>query len=312
MENLGVHRTARPVCWFVFVIGIGVYGAGSRPAQAQSFPAATTIGPIRLSSQPEIDAGFRLLYELKFPEARGVFQAWESGHPGEALGPAAEAASYLFQEFDHQGVLTSEFFLDDNRLLGGIEGAPDPQMRDAFTGAIKKAQELAHARLKYNPYDADALFALTISTGLLADYSSLVEKKQIETLRLIREADGVAKNLLAVAPSAADAYVALGKTNYIMGCLPAYKRFLIRFGGFRGDRALGMKQLALTAAGGHYLRPYAKLTLGLAAMREKQWDLAREQFEQLTAEFPANAKFARELAKLRASFVYPESGRGAR
>jgi hypothetical protein len=298
MRNFRGHCRALRVGCLGILIGLGVHGAVPRLAHAQSFPAGATIGPIQLSSQPEIDAGFRLLYELKFPEAREVFTRWEKGHPEEGLGPAAEAASYLFQEFDRQGVLTSEFFLDDNRLLGGIEGAPDPRMRDGFLAADKKAQDLARARLKSDPNNADALFALTISTGLFADYASLVEKRQIETLRLIREADAVATKLLAVAPSAADAYVALGKANYIMGCLPGYKRFLIRFGGFRGDRALGMQQLEMTAAGGHYLRPYAKLTLGLAAMREKQWDLARVQFEQLTAEFPANPKFARELRKL--------------
>ena len=281
------------------LIGIGVQSAMPRPVQAQAFPAGATIGPIQLSSQPEIDSGFRLLYELKFQQAREVFLGWEKGHPEDGLGPAAEAASYLFQEFDRQGVLTSEFFLDDNRLLGGIQGAPDPRMRDGFLAADKKAQELARARLKTDPHNADALFALTIATGLFADYASLVEKKQIETLRLIREADTVATNLLAVAPGAADAYVALGKANYVMGCLPGYKRFLIRFGGFRGDRALGMQQLGLTAAGGHYLKAYAKLTLGLAAMREKQWGLARAEFEQLAAEFPSNPKFARELGKLK-------------
>jgi hypothetical protein len=298
MRDFRGHCRALVVGCLDILIVLGVHGAVPRPAQAQTFPVGATIGPIQLSSQPEIDAGFRLLYELKFPQAREVFKSWEMRHPEEGLGPAAEAASYLFQEFDRQGVLTSEFFLDDNRLLGGIEGAPDPRMRDGFLAADKKAQELARARLKSDPNNADALFALTISTGLFADYASLVEKRQIETLRLIREADAVATKLLAVAPSAADAYVALGKANYIMGCLPGYKRFLIRFGGFRGDRALGMRQLELTAADGHYLRPYAKLTLGLAAMREKQWDLARAQFEQLTAEFPSNAKFARELGKL--------------
>ncbi len=281
------------MCALVFALGFGAW-----PARAQGSPPVATIGPIRLSSQPEIDEGFRLLYELKFVEAREVFKDWETKHPEEALGPAAEAASYLFQEFDRQGVLTSDFFLNDDRLLGGVQGTPDPQMRTAFNEAVQKSEDLAHARLKSNPRDADALFALTISTGMLADYASMIEKKQIESLRLTREADTVAKNLLAVAPHAADAYVALGAANYIMGCLPFYKRFLIRFGGFHGDRVLGMQQLARTAADGHYLRPFAKLTLGLAAMREKQWGLARKEFEQLTAEFPRNAKFAHELAKI--------------
>jgi hypothetical protein len=294
-------RSSRSHCpkWLVWcLILIPAMGLGARPAHAQLPPAEPTIGPIQLSDQPEIDAGFNLLYELKFPEAREKFTNWEKQHPGEALGPAAEAASYLFEEFDRQGVLTSDFFLDDKRLLGGVENTPDPRMRDGFDGAVRRAEDLAHARLKSNPSDADALFALTITTGMLADYSSLIERKQIESLRLTRGADTVAKNLLAVAPQATDAYVALGAANYILGCLPAYKRFLIRFGGFHGNRALGMQQLGIAAASGHYLRPFAKLTLGLAAMREKQWDLARTELEQLTAEFPANRKIARELARV--------------
>jgi hypothetical protein len=296
MKSLRLHPIHRASWCLISIVALGL---GVRPAAAQSPPLAATIGPIQLSVQPEIDAGFRLLYELKFTEARAAFANWESRHPNEALGPAAEAASYLFQEFDRQNVLTSEFFLDDDRLLGGVQGTPDPRVRDSFGSAVRKAQELARARLKSNPRDADALFALTIATGMQADYASLIERKQMESLRLTREADKVARDLLAVAPRATDAYVALGAANYIIGCLPGYKRFFIRFGGFHGDRALGMQQLGRTAATGHYLRPYAKLTLGLAAMREKQWDLARIEFEQLAAEFPANPKFARELAKLR-------------
>jgi hypothetical protein len=285
-------------CFLLVALGAGAPCAWSHP---QTSSVAATIGPIQLSTQPEIDAGFRLLYELKFDEARKVFQAWEKQHPTAALGPAAESASYLFQEFDRKGVLTSDFFLNDDRLLGGIEGEADPQMTNGFTSAVQKTRELADARLKADPNDADALFALTITTGMLADYASLIEKRQIESLRLTREADTFAKGLLAVDPGASDGYVALGAANYILGCLPAYKRFLIRFGGFHGDRALGMQQLAITAAKGHYLRPYAKITLGLAAMREKQWDLARKEFGELVAEFPSNPKFAREFAKMNAT-----------
>jgi hypothetical protein len=280
------------------LLAIWGLGPGARPVPAQSPLPPSTIGPVELSSQPEIETGFRLLYELKFQQARSIFRGWERQHPGEPLGPAAEAASYLFQEFDRQGVLTSDFFLDNKKFLGGAEGAPDPELRDGFKAAVAKAEELARARLKSNPRDPDALFALTIAVGMLSDYVSLIERRELEALRLTREADNTAKELLAVAPDAADAYVALGSANYILGSLPAYKRFFIRFGGYHGDRALGMKQLQIAAVNGHYLKPFAKLMLALAALREKQNDLARNELEQLTAEFPTNPKFARELAKL--------------
>ena len=254
--------------------------------------------PARASHRPEIDAGFRLLYELKFSEARAQFAAWEKLHPDDPLGAAAEAASHLFEEFHAQGVLTSEFFLDDKRLLGGIAGKADTTRGAAFKAANRRAQDLARRRLKTNPKDADALFALTISIGMQADYASLIEKKQLDSLRLVREAEDHAKNLLALAPDSADAYVALGAANYIIGCLPGYKRFFLRFGGIHGDKARGMQQVQMAATGGHYLRPFAKLLLALAALREKQIELARKQLTELTAEFPQNPLFARELAKL--------------
>jgi len=252
-----------------------------------------------LASQlPEIDTGFHLLYELKFPEARAQFSAWQKTHPEDPLGHASEAASYLFEEFYWQGVLTSDFFLDDKRLLGGIRGKPDEKRHEAFSTANRRAQELARGHLKTNPQDAGALFALTISTGMQADYASLIEKRQFESLRLIREAERYAKDLLAVAPDSADAYLTLGAANYILGSLPPHKRFFLWFGGIHGDKARGMQQLQMAATRGHWLRPFARMLLALAALREKQVELARTQLRQLTAEFPENALFARELAML--------------
>ena len=35
---------------------------------------------------------------------------------------------------------------------------------------------------------------------------------------------------------AQDAYVALGTSNYVIGCLPGYKRAFLWFGGIHGDR----------------------------------------------------------------------------
>jgi hypothetical protein len=306
---MGRVRSAPLRTTILILMAVSARGPRAARAQAQTPLPPSTIGPARLSIQPEIDEGFRLLYELKFSQARSVFSDWEQQHPGEALGPAAEAASYLFQEFDRQGVLTSEFFLDDKKLLGGTNGSPDPQLRDGFNAAAKKAQELAHARLQVNPRDPDALLALTISVGMLSDYAALIERRELESLRLTREAENTAKELIAVAPDAADADVALGAANYILGCLPAFKRFVIRFGGYHGDRAVGMQQLSFAAEKGHYLRPFAKLMLALAALREKQTDLARTQFQQLTAEFPSNPKFAVELAKLTTTIGPAETNR---
>jgi len=262
--------------------------------------------PAAASDPPEISAGFHSLYELKFEGARAQFEAWRRLHPEDPLGETCVAASYLFEEFYQHRVLTSEFFLDDKRLLGGIDGRPDEKRRAAFMAANERAQELARRQLMANPKDAGALFALTLSAGMRADYAGLIEKRQFESLRLIREAQGYAKTLLAVAPDSADAYVALGVGNYIVGSLPVHKRVFLWFGGVHGDRLAGMQQLEIAARNGHYLRPFAKTLLALVALREKREALARSLLEQLTAEFPQNPLFAREVAKLNGSLAsYP-------
>lgn len=261
-------------------------------------PAASEQAPTKISHVPELDAGFRLLYELKFMEARTQFEVWRKSHPEDPLGSASEAATYLFEECYRRGVLTSEFFLDNKRFLGEAPLKPDPELRAAFFDADKQAQALAQLRLKTNPSDANALFAMAMSVGMQAQYASLIERHQVESLTMIRDGDEYAKKLLAVAPDAADAYLGLGTANYIIGSLPGFEKFFLGFAGIHGDKKGGIQQLEIAAARGHYLRPFAKILLALAALRQKQPELARAQLTELVAEFPENALFASELAKL--------------
>lgn len=249
---------------------------------------------------PELLSGFQLLYQLKFDQAREAFAKWQQKRPAEPLGPALEAASDLFEEFYRKGVLTSEFFLDDNRLLGGIKDKPDAELERQFASAVQRAQKLARARMAKQPKDPDALFALTLIGGMQADDFFLIQRRQLDSIHSLRETDRNARILLGVAPDTDDAYLALGVANYIIGCLPAYKRAVLWIGGVHGDKALGMQQVARVAASEHarYLRPFARLMLALAALREKDPDLARQQLQELTTEFPENPLFAKELAKI--------------
>jgi len=280
------------VCWLLcWAVAGAALGTPAAPPAHQQAPAD-------VSPAPDLDAGFHLLYELKPAEARTQFAAWQTAHPADPLGSAAEAASYLFEECYRQGILTSEFFLDDARFLGTIPVTPDPALRAAFFAADQRAQDLARLGLKTDPDDRNALFAMTLGVGMQADYASLIDKHQLEGLRMIRKADKYAKRLLKVAPADADAYLTLGAANYVIGSLSAPKRFFLFFAGIRGNKRAGMRQLEVAAARGQYLRPFAKILLALAALREKQTGLARQQLADLVAEFPQNPLFKSELAKL--------------
>jgi hypothetical protein len=246
---------------------------------------------------PELSAGFDLLYEQKFAEAREGFASWAARNPEQPFGEVAVAASYLFEELSRQGVLTSDFFLNEKKFLRGIDGSPDAERMRHFRDAVARARELAAERQKTNPQDAEALLALTLSAGMEADEESILLKKHLDGVKRMKKANGYAKELLAQYPDATDAYIAQGIANYIIGSQSGGTRFALWFGGIHGDKKLGMEQVAKTAENGRYLRPFAKIILALAARREKQDALAQRLFRELSEQYPDNALYAAEYAK---------------
>ena len=247
---------------------------------------------------PELKEGFRLLYVQKYPEAREKFSGWTSAHPEDPFGFVATAASYLFEEFYRQSVLTSDFFLDDKKFLRGIEGKPDPGRLKHFDTELAQARKLADARLLKDKNDAAGLFALTMAAGMESNADSILEKKHIDALKRMKEANEHAKILLAQRPDANDAWVAPGSADYIIGCLSGGTRMVLWFGGIHGDKKLGMELVGKTAEKGRYLEPFAKVLLALAARREKQDALALKLLHELTEEFPDSPLFAAEYAKV--------------
>jgi len=267
------------------------------PAKSASFDDDADGATPAFTQVPELMEAFHLLYGQHFTEARARFSAWESQNPKEPFGEVAVAASYLFEEFYRQGVLTSDFFLNEKRFLKGIEGAPDPMRMKEFQKALDRARALAKDRLGKKTSDPEALFALTLSAGMESNADMVLKKQRLDSLKRLKEANEYAKQLLAQRPDANDAYVALGSANYIIGSLSGGARFMLWFGGIHGDKKLGMEQLGKTADGGRYLCEFAKILLALAARREKKNALAQKLLRELTAEFPDSSLFAAEYAK---------------
>jgi hypothetical protein len=72
--------------------------------------------------------------------------------------------------------------LDNKRFLDKIPIKPDQELRTAFFASDLRAQDLARLRLDTDPEDVNALFAMTLSLGMQADYASLIERRQLESL----------------------------------------------------------------------------------------------------------------------------------
>jgi tetratricopeptide (TPR) repeat protein len=279
----------RFLAYILFASVLGLALCSRAPSEEPAGPA--------FSSVPELEQGYKLLYQQKFLEAREVFQKWAEDNPMEPFGQVSLAATYLFQEFYLQNVLTSEYFLDDKRFLGGITGTPDPARIKSFQESCSKARSLSVQRLKNHSRDPEGLYALTLCAGMQSDADSMLLKKHYDALKHLKEANSSAEMLLHDHPDAYDAYVAPGVAYYVIGSLPSSARFLLWFGGIHGDKQLGMSQVQKTAENGHYLKPFAQILLALSARREKQPILAQKNLKELTEEFPGNAVYDTEYAK---------------
>ena len=106
-----------------------------------------------------LDRGYRDLYNLEFSQAHQAFQQWELLHPEDPLGPASDAAAYLFSEFDRLHILESELFVNDDTFERRSRPAADPLVKRAFDAQIAKAVRLIDVSLPNNPNDFNALFS---------------------------------------------------------------------------------------------------------------------------------------------------------
>ncbi|MBV9304070.1 MAG: hypothetical protein JOY62_11575 [Acidobacteriaceae bacterium] len=246
-----------------------------------------------------LEQGYKDMYNLAFNEAHEVFQRWEINHPADPLGPASDAAAYLFSEFHRLNILQSEFFVNDSSFFHRNTGNPDPRVKREFQAALNRSRTLAEAILQRSPDDRAALFAIVLRLGLQADYTALIEKRYLASLDDVKQARSVAEQLLARYPDCYDAYLAIGVENYLLSLKPAPVRWLLRMRGAETDKTLGLAKLQLTAEKGHYLAPYAELLLAVAALRDKRNGDAQRILADLAARFPRNELYRTELQKAR-------------
>jgi len=262
-------------------------------ARAEDLPRPALVSPL--------DRGFSGLYNLDFEGAQKDFAAWQAQHPEDPVGPVSEAAGFLFSEFNRLGVLEAQFYENDDAFVSRPKQTPDPALREHFQQAIGRAESLAHTRLAKDPKNRDALFALTLAAGLQADYTALIEKRNLASLHFTRDASSEAQKLLAVCPDCYDALLATGFSKYIIGSLAAPFRWILRMGGLPGDKKGGIDDLQTTAEHGHYLAPFARILLAIAYVREKDKPRALQLLSGLQLEYPRNTLFPREIAHLQAS-----------
>ncbi len=248
-----------------------------------------------------MDAGYRDMYNMDFSGAHQAFADWERAHPEDPFGPASDAAAYLFTEFERLHILRSEFLTQDSSFLSSHKLKPDPATKAAFEKALERSRSLSQAMLKRGNAPDEALFSNVVCTALHADYLALIEKENWQALNEIKESTSQAEALVAKHPDLKDAYLSMGVENYLLSQKVGPVRMFLRLTGAQTDKEVGLQKLRIVAEQGHYFKPYAKILLAIAALRDKNKALAGRLMTELASEFPGNDLFKEEVKKLSCS-----------
>ena len=142
--------------------------------------------------------------------------------------------------------------------------------------------------LKLHRDDGNALFAKFLAMGLRSDYVAMIDKEDLAALSYMKQGRILAQQLLQQKPDDYDALLAVGVENYLTGIKPAPVRWVLRLGGIKPDKEQGIRELELTAAHGNLLKPFAKLLLAVAALRDKDDAQGCSLLHELAVAYPRN------------------------
>lgn len=240
------------------------------------------------------------MYNFDFASANRILDEQIRADPDDPTAFVFRAASLLFQELDRLGILEAEFLADDDRIAGKRKLKADPAVRREFFDYIELARRRARHRLATDPDHVYSVFALCISAGLVTDYVALVEKRQLASFQHFRESHGYAVQLLRLDPTFTDAYMTMGLTEYVLGSVPFFIRWFVKFEGAEGSKEAAEANLKKVVASGRYLGPFAKILLSIFYLREKRPKDCERLLAELARDFPQNPLFRKELDKIRA------------
>lgn len=255
-------------------------------------------GAAALAQDAPVSKGFEYFYNLQYDDSIAEFGRLVAQQPNVPDGYNHLAQAILYRDMFRAGALESELVTGGNPFLRRqkVDASPADQRR--FDQAIDHAMELAQARLKRNPRDTGALYALGVSYGLRANYNFLVRKAWRDSLRDATSARKCHSRITDIDPGFIDARLVQGLHDYIVGSLPVYWRLVGFLIGFHGNKDEGIRTLEMVAQKGKVNRIDAQILLCAVYRRERRPQRAVPILQDLVRRFPRNYLLPMELAQM--------------
>ncbi len=237
---------------------------------------------------PLSNPGFVHFYNNEFDEAITVFEESVKAHPNDPESYNHLAEGVLYKEMLRNGALESQLVGGTNAFLQRSKMAISAQDKARFSDCVNQSLNLSRALLEKNPQDIHALYPMAVAHGLRANYSFLVEKAWLNSLKEATAAQKASQQILEIDPSFIDAQLIVGLDKYIVGCLPFHMRALGVIAGFHGNKEDGIQELEQVRTTGILNRYDAAIILAAIYRRERCPQKAIPLLKDMAAKFPRN------------------------
>lgn len=245
-----------------------------------------------------VKSGYDHFYNLEYDQCIADFEKALAQNPTDPELHNHLAQAIVFQEMFRNGALESELVSGNNSFLRRPKLNPSPETERRFLGEVAKAMDLANARLKANPNDTKAMYALGIAYGLRSNYYWIVKKSWRDSLRDATSARRLHNRIVELEPNNVDARLVQGLHDYIVGSLPWHYRMLGFLVGIHGDKEQGIKTVQYVAQHGNDNRIDAEIFLCALYRRENQPRRAIPLVQDLIQRFPRNFLLRLELSQM--------------
>jgi tetratricopeptide (TPR) repeat protein len=256
--------------------------------------AATSLA----GQESAVDQGYTHFYNLEYDEALADFGRAAALNPADPELHNHLAHTIVVQEMYRSGALESELVSGTNSFVRRPKLNPTPEMEKRFLDELAKAMALAEERLRKNPRDTAAMYALGISYGLRSNYYWVVKKVWRDSLKDANAARRWHSRISELEPNNLDARLVQGLHDYIVGSLPWAYRVLGFMVGVHGDKEKGIQTVQEVARNGSLNRVDAEIFLCALYRRENQTRRALPLVEDLIQRFPRNYLLRLELSQM--------------
>lgn len=257
-----------------------------------------TLGLLGAVDDDPVARGFDHFYNLEYDQALSIFEQAAAKNPDLPDMHNHIAETLLFREMFRDGALESELVSGDNSFLRRPKLNPSAETEREFLAEVGRALELSQARLKQDPNDTAALYALGIAYGLRSNYYWLVKKAWRASLSDATAARREHNRISELEPGNVDARLVQGLHDYVVGSLPLLWRTLGILAGIHGDKEKGIATVEEVARKGNRNRIDAQILLCALYRRENQPMRAVPLIEDLSRRYPRNFLLRLELSQM--------------